>query len=370
MKFKFTEEQHDLRSAVRKFLTAKSPSAEVRRLMETDAGYEPTVWKQMAQQLGLQGLAIPEEYGGSGFGWVELLIVFEEMGAALLCAPFLSSTIAAVTVLATDDNPARASILPRIADGEALATLAYTEDADRHEDEHIQMVATGADSNWTLTGRKTLVLDGGIADILLVAARTPAGLSLFSVDGDAPGLSRTTLAGMDATRRLAQIDLDATPGRLLGREGTAAPVLATARSLAAVALAAEQVGGAQHCLSMSVEYAKVRHQFGRAIGSFQAIKHQCADMLMEVETARSLAYNAAWVAAENAAELALWSSVAQAYCSDAYFAAASANIQIHGGIGYTWEHDAHLYFKRAKSSEVLFGGPTHHRRLVADHIGI
>jgi alkylation response protein AidB-like acyl-CoA dehydrogenase len=193
---------------------------------------------------------------------------------------------------------------------------------------------------------------------------------LFTVAGDAEGLTRTPLATMDQTRKQARLEFGGTPAKLLGTEGEGWPVLSRVLDLAAVALAAEQVGGAQKCLEMSVDYAKVRVQFGRPIGSFQAIKHKCADMLLEVESAKSAAYYAGWAAAELNEELPTVASLAKAYCSDAYFHAAAENIQIHGGIGFTWEHDAHLYFKRAKSSQLLLGDPTYHRELLAQRIGI
>jgi alkylation response protein AidB-like acyl-CoA dehydrogenase len=232
------------------------------------------------------------------------------------------------------------------------------------------MPATGSGRDFTLTGTKTFVIDGHVADLILVAARTSKGVSLFAVDKGAKGLSRTALPTMDQTRKQARLDFDGTPARLVGQEGKGWEILGTVLDLAAVALAAEQVGGAQKVLEMAVEYAKVRVQFGRPIGSFQAIKHKCADMLLEVESAKSAAYYGMWCAAEMNQELPSVASLAKAYCSEAYFHAAAENIQIHGGIGFTWEHPAHLYFKRAKSSELLFGDPTYHRELLARRIGI
>jgi alkylation response protein AidB-like acyl-CoA dehydrogenase len=214
------------------------------------------------------------------------------------------------------------------------------------------------------------VLDGHTANLIIVAAKTGENVSLFTVAGDAPGLTRTALATMDQTRKQARLEFSGTPAKLLGTEGEGWTVLSRVLDLAAVALAAEQVGGAQKCLDMSVDYAKVRVQFGRPIGSFQAIKHKCADMLLEVESAKSAAYYAGWAGAELNDELPTVASLAKAYCSDAYFHAAAENIQIHGGIGFTWEHDAHLYFKRAKSSQLLLGDPTYHRELLAQRIGI
>ena len=214
------------------------------------------------------------------------------------------------------------------------------------------------------------VLDGHIADLILVVARTDAGVSLFAVDGDAAGLTRTPLSTMDQTRKQARLEFENTPARLIESEGIGWDFMARVLDLVAVGLAAEQVGGAQKVLEMAVEYAKVRVQFGRPIGSFQAIKHKCADMLLEVESAKSAAYYGMWCAAEMDDELPSVASLAKAYCSEAYFHAAAENIQIHGGIGFTWEHPAHLYFKRAKSSELLFGDPTYHRELLAQRIGI
>jgi len=369
--FAFSEEQEELRRTVRSFLEDKSPSAEVRRLMETEEGFDPAVWRQMAEQLGLQGLAIPEEYGGSGFTYVELVVVLEEMGRALLCAPYFSTiALAANTILHSGDDAARKELLPGIASGETIATLAFTEDNGRWDAEGITMTATKSGGAYTLDGHKMFVLDGHTAGVIVVAARTGDGISLFQVAGDASGLGRTALQTMDQTRKQARLEFSGVPAKLIGAEGKGWDTLGRVLDLAAVALAAEQVGGAQKCLDMAVDYAKVRVQFGRPIGSFQAIKHKCADMLLEVESAKSAAYYAGWAAAELNDELPVVASLAKAYCSDAYFHAAAENIQIHGGIGFTWEHDAHLYFKRAKSSELLLGDPTYHRELLAQRIGI
>jgi alkylation response protein AidB-like acyl-CoA dehydrogenase len=371
MNFAFSEEQEELRTAVHRFLQEKSPETEVRRLMETEDGYDPAVWSQMADQLGLQSLIIPEEFGGSGFSYVELIVVLEEMGNALLCAPFFSTVaLAANALLTSGDDAAKKEFLPGLASGQTIGTLAITEDNGRWDFEGIALEATDSGSGWTLDGHKSFVIDGHLANLILVVGRTKAGLSLFAVDGDAAGLTRTSLPTMDQTRKQARLVFESTPARLVGTDGGAAEGLTKTLDLAAVALAAEQVGGAQHCLDSSVDYAKNRIQFGRPIGSFQAIKHKCADMLLEVESAKSAAYYAGWAAAEDSDELPVVASLAKSYCSEAYFHAAAENIQIHGGIGFTWEHDAHLYFKRAKSSELLFGDPAYHRELLAQRIGI
>ncbi len=369
--FAFSEEQEELRKAVRRFLEDKSPETEVRRLMETTEGYDPAVWSQMADQLGLQGLTIPEEFGGSGYSYVELIVVLEEMGRALLCAPYFSSVaLAANLLLVSGDDAAKKEYLPGIASGSTIGAVALAEASGRWDEEGITLPATGSGDSWTLTGEKLYVLDGHTADLILVAARTPAGVSVFAVDKGASGLTATPLSTMDQTRKQARLTFESTPAKLIGTDGAGWAAINKMLDLAAVALAAEQVGGAQKVLEMAVEYAKVRVQFGRPIGSFQAIKHKCADMLLEVESAKSAAYYAGWAAAEDNDELPVVASLAKSYCSEAYFHATAENIQIHGGIGFTWEHPAHLYFKRAKSSELLFGDPTYHRELLAQRIGI
>ncbi|MCU4187387.1 acyl-CoA/acyl-ACP dehydrogenase [Acidiferrimicrobium sp. IK] len=371
MNFAFSDEQEELRKAVRRFCEDKSPEAEVRRLMETTEGYDPAVWKQMGDQLGLQGLAIPEEYGGSGYSFVELVVVLEEMGRALLCSPYFSSVgLAANLLLASGDDGAKKEYLPGIAAGTTIATVALAEASGRWDEAGVTLQAAGSGAGWTLTGEKLYVLDGHTASLVLVAARSVAGVSVFAVDRAAPGFTATPLSTMDQTRKQARLTFEGTPARLVGADGGGWAALAKMLDLAAVALAAEQVGGAQKVLEMAVEYAKVRVQFGRPIGSFQAIKHKCADMLLEVESAKSAAYYAGWAAGEDNDELPVVASLAKSYCSEAYFHTAAENIQVHGGIGFTWEHPAHLYFKRAKSSELLFGDPTYHRELLAQRIGI
>jgi alkylation response protein AidB-like acyl-CoA dehydrogenase len=369
MTFAFSEEQQELRRSLHRFLEDKSPSRQVRRLMETDDGYDRAVWSQMAQQLGLQGLTIPEEHGGAGGGPVEQVIVLEEMGRVLLCAPYFATAVLAVNALqASGDAAAQREMLPGIAAGTTIATLAVPEDDGSWSTERLQTRARRAGAAFVLDGRKSFVLDGSIADLVLVVARTDDGPSLFAVDGRDPRLSRRLLHTIDMTRKQAALVLDGVPARLVGTAGAAASIVEKTLQLASVALAAEQVGGAQRCLDMSVEYAKLRVQFGRPIGSFQAIKHKCADMLLEVESARSAAYYAAWAAADGSGELPLVASLAKAYCSEAYFHVAAENIQVHGGIGFTWEHDAHLYYRRAKSAEVLLGSPTHHREIAATYL--
>ena len=376
MNFAFTEDQDSLRDVVRSFMENKSSEEEVRRLMDTEGGYDPAVWQQMGAELGLQGIHIPEEFGGQGFGFVELAIVFEEMGRRLLCSPYLATVaLATNAILNAGTDAEKSALLPGIATGETIAALAFTEANGRWDADGITMVAKGSGSDWTLDGEKMFVIDGHNADLIVVVARTEGssgtdGISFFTVAGDAAGLTRTPLATMDQTRKQARLEFAGVKATPLGAAGAGWAALAKTLDQAAVCLSNEMVGGAQFVLDMSVEYAKVRVQFGRPIGSFQAIKHKCADMLLEVESAKSAAYYGMWCAAEMNDELASVASLAKAYCSEAYFHATAENIQIHGGIGFTWEHPAHLYFKRAKSSELLFGDPTYHRELLAQRIGI
>ncbi len=367
MNFAFTEEQEQLRQFVRQFMEEKSSESAVREMMETDSGYDPKVWSQMSEQMGLPSLIIPEEFGGQGYSFVELGVVLEEMGRALLCAPFFSGVLASLAILESGDDAAKAEYLPGIASGETIATLAYTEENGKWD---ASAVTATADASGKITGTKSFVIDGATASLLIVAAKSDAGISLYAVDAADAGVTATALSTMDQTRKQAKIELDGAQGKLIGTDGGGWDTLVKTLDLAAVALAAEQVGGAQFVLEMAVQYAKDRVQFGRPIGSFQAIKHKCADMLLEVESAKSAAYYGLWCAAERNDELASVASLAKAYCSEAYFHAAAENIQIHGGIGFTWEHPAHLYFKRAKSSELMFGDPAYHRELLAQRIGL
>jgi alkylation response protein AidB-like acyl-CoA dehydrogenase len=371
--FALTDEQNELRRTVRLFLESRSDEAQVRRQMETPLGYDPLVWRQLSDQLGLTGLAIPEEFGGQGFTFVELGIAVEEMGRALLPAPFFASAVlGAHLIMHSGDDAARKRYLPGIASGVTVAALAVTEESGRWESDAIQMRAQETPDGWVLDGTKTYVLDGCSADVLFVAARTDAGMSLFAVDGvdGVDGILRRPLSTLDQTRKQAHVEFTSAPASLVGRNGEAWPVLTRVLALGCAALAAEQVGGAQRCLEMAVDYAKVRKQFGRPIGSFQAIRHKCADVLLEVECARGAAHYALRAAAELSDRLPAVASLAKACCSDAFAHAAAANIQIHGAIGFTWEHPAHLYYKRAKSSGHLLGDAAFHRRLLADMIGI
>ena len=369
MGFGFSEEQEQLRDAVRRFLADCSPTTEVRRLMATDDGYDRAVWRQLCQDLALAGVHIPEAYGGQGFSFAELGVVLEEMGRALYCGPYFSSTVLAATaILQTGTERDKAELLPGIASGDRLATLAFAEPGAGWDLDAVDL----ATDDGRLNGIKTHVVDGCTAELLLVVAREHGtegldGLSLYAVDASAGGITRTPLETLDATRKLARIAFNGTAGRLVGSRGEAGPALARTLDLAAAALANEMVGGAARLLDSALEYAKERVQFGRAIGSFQAVKHRLADLTLTVELAKSAAYQAANAAAENDGDLPALASLAKSAASDAYIRAAKDCIQIHGGIGFTWENDTHLYYKRAKSSEVFLGDAGRHRENLMRH---
>jgi alkylation response protein AidB-like acyl-CoA dehydrogenase len=365
------DELRELRLTARGFFGKYSDEPAVRSAMESDVGFDRTLWTAMADQLGLQGLLVPEEFGGTGFGFKHLQIVMEEMGRALVCAPYLSSAVLGVSaLLASSDDERCADLLPRIADGTSIAAVAFT-------DRRGHWVAAGDDvraradgGGWTLTGSRPYVIDGAAADVVLVAAATDDGPGLFAVDSASRGYSALPVQTLDLTRRQANVTFDDTDATAIGTIGAADAYLGHALNAALASLAAEQVGGARRLMEMSVEYAQVREQFGRPIGSFQAIKHKCADMLVEVESSTSAAYAACAAIEEGSEETALLCSLAKAYCSEAYSHVAAENIQIHGGIGFTWEHPAHLYFRRAKSTEMLFGTPAYHRERMLKELGL
>jgi alkylation response protein AidB-like acyl-CoA dehydrogenase len=369
------DELRDLRLTARGFFAKYSGEEAVRAAMDSDDGFDRTLWTAMADQLGLVGLLVPENFGGTGFGFKHLQIVMEEMGRALVCAPYLSTAVLAVSaLLASGDDERCAQLLPRIADGSSIAAVAFTDRRGRWvacgDDVRARANGAGWTAGWTLTGARPYVLDGAAADLVLVAAATDDGPGLFAVDAAAGGYTATPVQTLDLTRRQANVTFEHTDATVIGTIGAAEEYLNHAVNAALAALTAEQVGGARRLLEMSVEYAQVREQFGRPIGSFQAIKHKCADMLVEVESSTSAAYAACAAIEEGSAETALLCSLAKAYCSEAYCHVAAENIQVHGGIGFTWEHPAHLYFRRAKSSEMLLGTPAYHRERVLKELGL
>jgi alkylation response protein AidB-like acyl-CoA dehydrogenase len=377
IRFAFTDEQEQFRSAVRRFLEDKSPTTEVRRLLATAEGYDPEVWRLLSGDLALPGIHIPEHYGGAGFGMVELGIVMEEFGRALLCAPYFSTAVlAANAILNAGSDAQKSQLLPDLARGTRLGTLAVTEPNGEWDPARIEVVATPeAGGGYRLDGTKSYVVDGHIAELLVVAARQPgttgqAGVALFTLTGKASEVERSALQSMDPTRKLARIGLRGARAELLGDLDAGAAPLVRTLDQAAIALANEMAGGAQTLLDSAVKYSKLRVQFGREIGSFQAIKHKLADLLLEVELAKSAAYYAAQAAAVDDPEWPALASLAKAATSETYLHTAAECIQIHGGIGFTWDNDTHLWFKRAKSSEVFLGQPSYHRELLMQRWGV
>ncbi|MEW2358596.1 acyl-CoA dehydrogenase family protein [Spirillospora sp. NPDC029432] len=353
MKLILTDDQRELAGSVRSFLADVAPMARVREVAESDEPYDARLWERMCGELGLAGLAVPEEYGGAGAGHAEVAAVQEELGAALTPSPFLASAVLAANVLleAADEEAAKA-YLPGIAAGTTVAAVSVPGDGP----------APAVRAGDRLDGTLPHVVNGADADLVLLVADG----GLFAVESGAEGLARTPLTVLDLTRPQARLSLDGTPARRIGSgEG-----VQRALELAAVALAAEQLGGLRHCLDAMVEYAKLRVQFGRYVGSFQGVKHKLADMHCTLEQAESVVRYAAWAADESAEELPVAAALAQSYMGRAYFQVAKDSLLLHGGIGFTWEHDAHLYYKRAKSSQLLLGSPRHHRAHLAESLGL
>jgi alkylation response protein AidB-like acyl-CoA dehydrogenase len=375
MSWEPSDEQRAFREGLRAFLREHAPSAALRRASSSETGYDPALWQRLTRELGLPGVAIAEAHGGQGFGPLEQALVQRELGYALAATPYFASAVLAAGALAElEPSPARDALLAAIAAGET-ATLAWVEPGAGFALEEVALAIEGTAPEWVLRGAKTVVVDGHSAAHLLVVARLPGtrgpdGLALLHVPGDARGLARRRVESFDATRALARLDFDgcvATPVGVAGGDGIA---LARAQTLATVALAQEMVGTMERVVEMAVGYAKERTQFGRAIGSFQAVKHKCADLWIALEAARVAADSASERAASGDADVAEAASLAKAWCSEACFCAAAENIQIHGGIGFTFEHDAHLFFRRAKSAEIFLGDAAWHRERLAAAIGL
>ncbi|MSP30175.1 MAG: acyl-CoA dehydrogenase [Acetobacteraceae bacterium] len=372
-KFSFSSEQDEFRTNLRRYLADQVPTREVRRLMETETGWDRAFWRRLNDDLGVAAIHIPEQYGGHGFGFGELGIVMEELGRALVCVPFLSSAVlAANAILNCGTEAEKRLLLPPIASGESIATLASTEDGGSWEATATTLTATPSGGGFHLSGHKSFIVDGHSADLIVVLARAPGtsgdvGLSFFTVPGDAPGLTRRPLQSMDPTRKLARLEFNVVPATPLGpltdSQGAAA-AFAKTMTQASVCLANEMVGGADRLREDALAYAMMRMQFGRAIASFQSMKHKHADMLLEVELAKSAAYYAAAALDDGDDDVIAIAALAKATASDTYLQTAIHAIQIHGGIGFTWDNDTHLWFKRAKSSEVLFGDAAHHREIM------
>ncbi|GAB2861994.1 acyl-CoA dehydrogenase family protein [Actinocorallia aurea] len=365
-----------LRDSLRDAFADLSPSEAVRARMDSARGWSPEEWRRLCGELGLAGFLVPEEFGGGGFSAVEAGVVFEEAGRALLCAPlFAVAGLAVPLLLALDDEEAAKRYLPGLCAGSLVMTVATADAVGRPlPDGDVPEAVMGAEGK-VLTGTAGFVVDGASADVVLVPARTGDGIGVYAVETAAPGVAVTPLTSLDLTRKQARIDLDRAPAVRVG-EGDAAEPFALALDVARAFLAAEQAGGAARCLEETVAYGKARVQFGRPIGSFQAFKQKCADLLIKTESARSAAEAAAQAAAlaldgdafvrlPGLPNLPIVSAVAASYCADAYVAVTAEMIQLHGGIGFTWEHDAHLYYKRAWTGRELLGRPEEHTERLA-----
>jgi alkylation response protein AidB-like acyl-CoA dehydrogenase len=373
------EDRALIRDSARNFLADNATSADIRRWMATDLGYDRDTWARVAGELGWPAVPVPEDFGGLGLGLGETALLMEEMGAAVFCSPFLATVCLGGGVIALGGSEAqKGEWLPAIAAGELTATLALTEKTGRVDAAAIQTEYKADGESFVLNGAKRFVVDGHSADLLIVAARKSGssgetGIALFAVPGDTEGVARQALPTLDQTRRQADvklIDVRVPRDALIGEAGNGWPVLSQALDRGITALAAEQAGGAQRVLQITVDYMQERVQFGRQIGSFQALKHRAADMMVKVESSLAAARNAADAADAGDADFPMLAAMAKAYCSDAYFFCAGESIQLHGGVGFTWEYDPHLFFKRARASATLLGDATYHRERIAVGLGL
>lgn len=379
MDFGFTEEQEMIRSQAAEFLKKECSITFVRELMSSEHGYSQEFWKKVTE-LGWLALVFPEKYGGAGLGFVELTVVLESMGGALAPGSFFSSILGGLILLEAGDEEQKKRWLAPLVEGKIKATLAVTgPDAGWQAADMSSVSAERGNGNYSLSGTKLFVPDAHHAELIVCAASIGSSsaaennITLFVVDRDSEGLNITPLKTMDQSRRLYDVTFEQVrvpAGHLLGNTGKAWSIMENVIAKATIGLCAEMVGGAQRVLDMCVDYAKQRIQFGRPIGSFQAIQHKCADMFLMIESARSATYAAAWSASQDGADTALLASIAKAYTSDAYRFVVGEGIQIHGGMGFTWEHDMHLYFKRAKADEFNLGDANYHRERVAQLIGV
>ena len=379
MDFGFSEDQELLRDSARKFLAAECPTTFVRKMMEDDSAHATELWKKAAE-LGWMGILIPEEHGGIGGSFLDLVVVMEEMGRSLMPGPFLATVLlGGPAVLAGGSDEQKDAILPKVAAGEWVMTLAQAEKSGRYDAAGIGLPATARGSDFVLSGEKLFVPDAHVADQMVVAARTGShaapedGITLFLVDAKSPGVEITQLKTVDMTRRQCHVafqDVALAGSQVIGEVGQGWPILRRVLNQAIAGLCTEMVGTGQQALDMAVEYAKERVQFGKPIGSFQAVKHKCVDMMVQVENARSLTYYAAWTVDENVDEASQAVPMAKAYCSDMCKTVTSEAIQVHGGIGFTWEHDMHLFYRRGLASEAAFGSAPTHREVVAQTLDL
>ena len=379
MEFSFTEEQGLLRESAKAFLAENSNSIKVREAMESSLIYNQEVWKKMSEEMGWLALLIPEEYDGLGLTWVELIILLEQMGYFLLCSPFHSTVCLGVTSLIEAGNEKqKKNFLPKIANGSMQITLACLEPNGDWTSTGITSTYKKSNNDFIITGVKKYVPFGHSADKIIVIAREEGssgneGITLFLIDSGAENLDVRKLNTMDQTRPQSLINLDKvriSKDSILGEIGGGWTILEKIRTYGALGVSAEQVGGAQRCLDMTCNFVLEREQFGRQIGSFQSVKHRLADMMVLVESARSAAYYASCITGSNLKELEETVSIAKSYCSEAFFKCAADAIQLHGGVGFTWEYDTHLFFKRAKSSEIYFGDPSFHKNKISNILGL
>jgi len=370
MDFSFSSDQLLLKNSARAFLDEHCKPSAVRLLWDDPRGESDTMWKEMAQ-LGWLGLSLPEVYGGSGLGMVESAILLEELGRAAYPGPYWPTVLAAAAIEAAGADAQKKRWLSAIATGDARATLALL-DADLDWDPAAMTArAEKTPRGWALSGTKRFVPWAHVANVLLIPARALEGPTLFLVDPSAAGLKLSPVQGMDLSTRWVQIDMDKVPAAadaVLGTPGQAAPLLSSLVRRGAVGAAAEMLGASRRCLDMAVGYAKVREQFGQPIGSFQAIRHKCAEMLLEVENSHAAVYYAAWALDAKAEDGELAASVAKAYVGDAARKVCGEAIQVHGGIGFTWEYDLHIYFKRAKALEPMYGDADYHREQIVRRV--
>ena len=367
MNFDLNKTQKMLQESAQTFFTRECPITKVREIIDSEDGHDSALWNGIAEQ-GWTGLTLPEEFDGLGLSYVDLAAVAEEMGRACAPSPFLATSWASALIAASDNADLKGKLLPDLGLGESIATVAFQEEGSNWDSSSIQLKAEAGDSGVSLTGTKKLVLDAAVANTILVVARQGDDLVVAVVDPSSEGLEITPTSGMDLTRRYYQIDFNNVAGEVLAIGDAAESALKRSIQTGIIIACADLLGGMDWVLKTTVEYAQSRQQFGKPIGSYQAVQHQCADMVLMSESARSATYYAAWALTEEdeASDQAI--NIAKAYCSEAARLVGNSGIQIHGGIGFTWEHDLHLYYKRAKSNEFLFGDPTHHRAQLAELI--
>ncbi|MGE4090645.1 MAG: acyl-CoA dehydrogenase family protein [Candidatus Binatia bacterium] len=377
MNFGFTEEQEALREATRKFLDNECPTTFVRKMMADDTAHATELWRKLAE-LGWLGIIVPEDFSGSGGSFLDLVVILEEAGKSLLPGPFFATALLGTpAILAGGSAEQKSALLPKIVEGTHIVTLALAEKSGRYDAGVITLAAQAKGNDFVLSGEKMFVPDAHVADQIIVAARTGGsgedGVTLFLVDAKAPGVKVEQLKTVDMTRRQCHValqDVAIARTQVLGDAGKGWPVLRRVLDQAMAGLCAEAVGTGQQALDMAVAYAKERVQFGKPIGSFQAVKHKCVDMMVQVENARSLTYYAAWTVDENVPEARQAVPMAKAYCSDMCKTVTSEAIQVHGGIGFTWEHDMHLFYRRGLASEAAFGSAPTHREVVAQTLNL